>query len=128
MRLRIALTVLALGFNAAIAAAQTGVELVAQHRHLSVPELRIRNTHSVDVAIQVKVWLQVPNGTRHAAWDFGSDGSIVFPFFHSRNLAPFDLFEVTEAVERGEYELGCRLLDPTTGRQLHEAIAVFRVR
>ena len=45
-----------------------------------------------------------------------------------QNLGPFALFPVTAAFPRGNYELGCRLLHPVTGKTLSESIATFAIQ
>jgi hypothetical protein len=94
---------------------------------VSATDLRITNSHAADVPIELKVWLRLPNGNHLSAWNTGADGTLVFPAGRSKNFAPFDILGVGDDVATGDYEFGCRLLDPSSGRELYQSSATFSV-
>jgi hypothetical protein len=95
---------------------------------VSVPVLELRNSQAtVSAAVELKVWLGgdvvPPIGIVNA----GAAGAFKLPAASVRNYGPFALPPITESWPRGEYEIGCRLLHPVTGRMLSESIATFTV-
>jgi len=84
-------------------------------------QLRLTNRVSVAVPVEIKVWLRVPSSQAYPLANVGADGSVILPPLLD-TTAPLNVFQVTAPVPRGVYELGCRLLDPTTGLLLSAGV------
>jgi len=84
-------------------------------------QLRLTNRVSVAVPVEIKVWLRVPSGQAYPLANVGADGSVILPPLLDTH-GPLNVFQVTAPVPRGVYELGCRLLDPTTGLLLSAGV------
>ncbi|PYV08264.1 MAG: hypothetical protein DMG07_26320 [Acidobacteria bacterium] len=76
---------------------------------------RLSNTGSSSGQVEFKLWLSPPNADPAVLLNAGADGSLSFPAMLDTDLGPLSFFTVTETAEKGDYELGARLLDPVTG-------------
>lgn len=96
---------------------------------VSVTVFRISNADATAAAVELKLWLggaalPAPIGLLN----FGADGSVQFPAGLDVNLGPFDLLTVSPALPRGDYEIGCRILNPVTGQQRSLSVAAFGIQ
>jgi hypothetical protein len=92
---------------------------------VTVSVLRLTNADPTAVNVEWKFWL--------GADAFAPVGIVNVPTFPlaaglNQNYGPFALFPITAGLPRGDYELGCRLLDPVTGKTRSESIATFIVQ
>lgn len=78
--------------------------------------LRWANPGSVAVPVEWKIWLGFPSLATISALDTAAGGPIFLPGGFEQDFGPVSLFEVTSDLPRGDYSLGCRILDPVTGR------------
>ena len=78
------------------------------------------------VAVEWKVWFQIPTIEPIGWLNFGSDGSIVLEAGFFADLAPFDLFLANE-VPLATYTIGCRVLNPVTGELFNEDFTSFEI-
>ena len=89
---------------------------------------RIANNGAQAVPVELKMWLGLPGGVRLVARNDGADGSVVIPPAAGMDFAPFEVLAVDAQTAPGLYELGCRLLDPVSGRELAGDSDLFEVR
>jgi hypothetical protein len=87
--------------------------------------IRFVNTGATSVAVEYKVWLEVPSLAPHSVLRGGADGSAVMPAGTNANIGPFTLFTVVPQVPRGTYAFSCRLLDPVTGELRSQSLQSF---
>ncbi|MCP4769333.1 MAG: hypothetical protein GY875_24130 [Gammaproteobacteria bacterium] len=87
----------------------------------------IGNPESNDRALEWKAWFVQPSGEFIPAVNVGADGSLVLTAEFSHDFGSLSLFGVDAASARGDWELNCRVLDPTTGQQLHFDRNVFSI-
>lgn len=78
------------------------------------------------VAVEWKVWLRSVLDS-FSLINVGADGTFVLPPGFEQDFGPADLFLVTSEFSRGDYSLGCRMLDPVTGELLAERLVPFTV-
>ncbi len=88
---------------------------------------RLANASASAVAAELKIWLRLPDGTPLELIDVGADGGYVLPAGFDTDSGPVALFGVTSDWPRGDYELGCRFLDPVSGESWAVDEASFRV-
>jgi hypothetical protein len=70
------------------------------------------------MSIEVRTWFELPDmAPPMGDLNLGADGSIVLAPGFDTDFGPRNLFTVTSAMARGDYQFGCRFLDPVTGRQ-----------
>jgi hypothetical protein len=84
------------------------------------------NPRPEPIPVEVKLWLRRPSGEVTSAYNAGADGSESIP----NGLYAFgsQIMGVDDQLEKGIWELGCRLLDPSTGVQLAEDSDLFEIR
>ena len=92
---------------------------------VSVSVFRLTNSSPSAVNVEFKWWL--------GADAFAPVTLANVPLFplapnSDQNFGPFALLPVTAALPRGNYEVGCRLLHPVTGKTLAESIATFAIQ
>jgi len=95
---------------------------------IDVAVFRLANDGASAVPIEMKVWIEPPNGSVVSRLNSGADGSIVLPAGFTKNLGGFSLGTVIAQAPRGTYLFNCRLLDPGTGRLLSQSLAPFVVQ
>ncbi|HEY7171480.1 MAG TPA: hypothetical protein VH417_11575 [Vicinamibacterales bacterium] len=95
---------------------------------IGVPVFRLANDGAAAVPIEMKVWLERPNGSVSPVLNSGADGSIVLPAGFTQNVGGFSLGTLTAQAPRGTYRFNCRLLDPATGRLLSQSLTPFVVQ
>jgi hypothetical protein len=78
-------------------------------------------------AVELKIWVRLPNGDRVAAVNAGSDGTLILPASYPAEYA-FDLFGVGPDSVAGTYELGCSIVQPTSGEPLERAGYLFEIQ
>jgi hypothetical protein len=90
-----------------------------------------RNGSATGRAVEVKVWIARADGFLVSAINVGADGQSSLPG-GSEDLYPQSpLFTVNASTILGDWEVGCRLLDPITGETLaedHDAFEVLAAR
>ncbi len=89
--------------------------------------VRQANPGPLPVALEVKMWLQAPDGTITSFENSGADGSVQLPAGSDENLGPLPLFDVLPETVRGRYEFSCRMLEPLTGQLLAEDRNPFEI-
>jgi len=89
---------------------------------------RLANQNASPLAIEVKVWFEVPGIAPVAYLRSGADGAVVFPAGFSRDLGPRTLFTVTPGLPRGIYAFSCRILNPVTGALLTRDFNAFEIQ
>jgi glucose/arabinose dehydrogenase len=89
--------------------------------------LEIANLSTDSVAIELKIWLEVPDVPPIPVSRAGADGSLLFPANFSVDNGPVDLFTVSGATPPGNYVFGCRFIDPATGALVAEDLSTFVV-
>jgi hypothetical protein len=95
---------------------------------VQITSLRFTNPGATAVPTEIKVWLGVPGAINASLLNAGSNGSAVLPAGLDVNLAPFTLFQVTQATPHGTYQFSCRLLDPITGQELSARMRSFVIQ
>lgn len=86
---------------------------------------RLENPATTPVPIELKVWLRQPATTLVPILNLGSDGSLSLPGEFQTDSGAWRL---ADASLSGSYELGARMLDPVTGRQLCEDLNPFWIQ
>jgi hypothetical protein len=87
----------------------------------------IRNGSSTGRAVEVKIWIGRADGINISAVNIGADGN-TFLAGSSEHLFPVSpLFTVDASTILGDWEVGCRLLDPVTGETLAQDNDTFQV-
>ena len=92
---------------------------------LSVPVFRLTNHDPVAANVEMKFWL---GSDAFAPIGIVNVPSLPLAAGFAQDLGPLTLFPITAALPRGGYELGCRLLNPVTGKTRSESIATFSVQ
>jgi hypothetical protein len=77
--------------------------------------------------VEIKVWIEYPNGDIVPAVNDGADGSVGVISGFPEDFAPVPVLPVDSSTPRGSYVFGFRLLDPFTGQELCESQALFQV-
>jgi hypothetical protein len=86
-----------------------------------------RNGSATGRAVEAKVWIARADGFLVSAINTGADGS-KFLASGFENLFPLSpLFTVNASTLLGDWQVGCRLLDPITGETLAQDIDTFEV-
>jgi hypothetical protein len=94
---------------------------------VTASQLRVENPDGA-VPVELKMWLRLPDGREVQARNAGADGSVTIPAGGTQNFGPLAVMGVGSDIAPGLYEFGCRLLNPTTGRQLDEDSELFQIR
>ena len=89
---------------------------------------RLANPTSATIALEIKVWLNLPGFPPISLFNLGSDGSFALPAGTDINLGPIPLLSIIPGLPRGTYGLNCRMLNPITGQLLAEDSNVFDVQ
>lgn len=89
---------------------------------------RLANPSGASLAMEVKVWWDLPVGPPASLFNLGADGSLVVPADWEVNLGPFPIHSVNSSTPRGTYAFSCRLLDPITGKLLFEDIKPYEIQ
>lgn len=90
--------------------------------------LRFTNPTDVPVAIELKLWFEVPGFSPILFVNIGADGSVQLPAHSGQDFGPLPLFTVTPAFPRGTYGFNCRMLHPMTGELLAEDLNPFVIQ
>jgi laminin B (domain IV) len=94
---------------------------------LSAPVFRFVNLTASPLAIEFKVWLEVPGVAPIVFTRGGENGAVVLPASFSQNLGPISLFTISAGFPRGQYAVSCRILDPVTGLLQSEDLNAFEI-
>jgi hypothetical protein len=92
---------------------------------VTISVFRISNLTSGPVNVELKFWL---GSDAFAPISLANVPTIPLPSGFDQSLGPVTLFPVTAAWPRGDYEVGCRLLDPVTGKTRSQSIAPFAIQ
>ena len=84
---------------------------------VTAEEFIIANPGPIAVSTELKFWLDIPGLPPTSLLNLGSDGSLVLTPGFVQNYGPLPLLTVDAGLPRGDYDLACRLLDPTRGQQ-----------
>ena len=87
---------------------------------------RIANPADIEVATELKIWLELPGVAPVPITNAGSDGSLVLPAGMNVDYGPLPLFPVT-GLPPGGYELSCRMFEPVTGKLIVEDRNFFSI-
>jgi hypothetical protein len=99
----------------------------ASRNDVTARSLVIENPGPSERAVEAKIWLRHPDGQEVPLRNDGVDGALLLPAgFRADYRFPW-IMTIDEHTVRGIYELGCRLVDPVTGRQFHEDGELFVV-
>lgn len=100
----------------------------ANGERLTAQVLRIANPTASPLAIELKLWFDVPTGPPVSRLNIGANGGIVLAAGFEKNFGPLSLATVTEAFPRGAYGFNCRILHPVTGGLLVEDLNPFDIQ
>lgn len=92
---------------------------------ITVPVFRLTNNDPAPTNVELKWWL---GADAFAPVSLANVATFPLTAGFDQNFGPIPLFPVTASLPRGAYELGCRLLDPVTGKTRSESIATFIVQ
>jgi hypothetical protein len=92
---------------------------------VTIPVFHISNPTPEPVNVELKFWL---GSDAFAPIGLANVPTIPLPSGFDQNLGPLPLFPVTAAWPRGDYEVGCRLLDPVTGKTRAQSFAPFVIQ
>lgn len=90
--------------------------------------LRIANPTAAPLAIELKLWFDLPTIPPISFVNIGANGDVVLPAGFDQNFGPLPLATVTEAFPRGTYGFNCRILHPVTGGLSVEDLNPFDIR
>lgn len=96
---------------------------------VTISQWRLANTRANPINVELKIWLQVPGIGPLALINIGSDGSFQLPATVDLPIisAPLALFPVA-GLPKGDYQLGGRAIEPSSGRPLSLNVASFTVQ
>lgn len=86
---------------------------------------RFANLSTSSVAVELKIWFDLPGAPPISVTNVGADSSFVLSAGLDVDLGPVPLLLVTASQPRGGYEFSCRILDPITGQLLSEDRNLF---
>lgn len=86
-----------------------------------------RNAAAAARAVEVKIWIGRADGILVSAINVGADGTTVFAGGFENVVPLSPLFTVDASTVLGDWEVGCRLLDPITGETLAQDVDGFQV-
>jgi hypothetical protein len=92
---------------------------------INVSVFRLTNASPSSVNVEFKWWL---GSDAFAPVTLANVPSYSLGPNLDQNFGPFALLPVTASLPRGNYEVGCRLLHPVTGKTLSESIATFAIQ
>jgi|GEM_PF-2912584 len=85
---------------------------------VTATNVRVENPTGAPAAIELKLWRDEPNGQEVGLFQRGADGSWVIPVGGTLDFGPRVLFTIDATFDLGDYEVNCRLLNPTTGAEI----------
>jgi len=94
---------------------------------IGLSKLEVSATGSGAIPSEVKTWMEMPDGAEVSIVRAGGDGSVVIFGGTSQDWAPQRILGVDANTQKGDYKVGCRILNPTTGAYLNEDVANFTV-
>ncbi|MBI3329698.1 MAG: hypothetical protein HYZ81_23700 [Nitrospinae bacterium] len=95
---------------------------------VTAQSLRVANTGSTSVPIEIKIWVEVPGLPPITFANLGADGSVPLPAGFNMDFGPLKLATVPPELPRGMYAFNCRILDPVTKQSLTEDLNPFAIR
>jgi glucose/arabinose dehydrogenase len=94
---------------------------------ITVNGVAIANRGAFERPVELKIYLRAPGADPLAALNIGATGSLVLSPDFEVTLGPLPLFTVSATSTKGNYEFGCRVLEPSTGEVLDAASVPFRI-
>ena len=92
---------------------------------VTVSVFRLTNSTPATVNVELKWWL---GADAFAPVSLANVPSYPLGPGHDQNFGPLTFLTVSPSLPRGAYEMGCRLLQPVTGKTLAESIATFVIQ
>ncbi len=89
--------------------------------------LLIGNGSAIDRPIEVKIWIERADAMLISAINLGADGGTVIGAGAEHVFPAMPLFSVGPTTILGDWQIGCRLLDPVTGETLASDLDGFEV-
>ena len=89
---------------------------------------RLGNGQPAALAIELKIWFEVPGAGAISLARSGADGSVVLPAGFNQNFGPVSLFPIAPSMPRGTWAFSCRMVNPVTGALLTEDLNAFAVQ
>jgi hypothetical protein len=89
---------------------------------------RLGNQDVSPLAVEFKVWFEVPGTAPISVLRFGADGSVSFPAGFNQNIGPATLFTVAPSTPRGTYAFSCRVVNPVTGAEFTRDLNPFEIQ
>lgn len=89
--------------------------------------IAFRNGSASGRAVEAKAWIRRADGFLVSAINVGADGSTVLVGGFENVLPQSPLFTVQPSTILGDWEIGCRLLDPITGETIASDVDTFQV-
>lgn len=89
---------------------------------------RFGNSQAAGLAVELKLWFELPGLAPVSLARSGADGSVVFPAGFNQNFGPVPLFTIAPSMPRGTYAFDCRMVNPVTGATLTEDLNLFQVQ
>ena len=94
---------------------------------MTVSVIRFGNTDTAPRALELKIWLQLADGTAIPVLRLGDSGNWSLPAGFDQDYGPLSLGSVEATLPRGQYGFHCRMLDPATGEIVVEDLNPFQV-
>jgi len=89
--------------------------------------LSVGNPEASDRQLEWKVWLEQPSDAPIPIVNTGADGTLALFAGSSSDFGPVPIIGVDGSTPAGIWSLDCRVLDPTTGEELHLDENPFKV-
>lgn len=86
-----------------------------------------RNGSGTGRAVEAKVWIETADGFLVSAINVGANGGTFLPAGFEQLSPVSPLFAVQPSTVLGDWQVGCRLLDPITGETLASDLDTFEV-
>ena len=95
---------------------------------VTVQVFRFANQKATPLAVEFKLWFEVPGVGPVGLAQSGADGSVIFAAGFNQNFGPFNLFAVAPSMPRGTYAFNCRMVNPVTGGLMVEDLNSFQIQ
>ncbi len=87
----------------------------------------IANPADKPLALELKIWMNIPRAAALSLFNLGADGGFVLPPHADLKVDRVPLAMVDDSFAPGAYELNCRFMDPITGRTLYVDTNAFDI-
>lgn len=102
-------------------------DLFVDGETITADVFRVANRSGDPIAMELKIWLGVPDASPVSIANVGAFGGYALPAGTDVDLGPISLGTVTAAWPREDYDFSCRMLDRITGGVLWEDRNFFEV-